>query len=210
MKTCRPAKTLGDFQTPCILSLMALIETQSKPTLVRWATAYATERLLPVYERIVPADSRPRNALLGAIGWLEGRVRFADAKVTNNDAHTAATQAEGKPAAQAAARAAAHAALTIHVPAHCLGVAFYGLAALAYAQAGEAADAETCARIVTRGCAGMEAALRKTATADEPNPARLDWKLWARVIGKPPDGSLEKLTAVPGAHVGLSRPDLRV
>ena len=79
-------------------------------------------------------DTRPRDALNNAIGWLEGRVKFIDAKQSNYDAHAAATEAEGNYSAQAAARAAAHAALTIHVPAHCLGIAFYGTAALAYAR----------------------------------------------------------------------------
>jgi len=89
-------------------------------------------------KRVPPSES-PRPS---AIGWLEGRVKFVDAKNSNHDAHTAATEAEGNFAAQAAARAAAHAALTIHVPAHCLGIAFCGAAALACAQAGTDAEPE--------------------------------------------------------------------
>lgn len=183
MKQPSPRKTMGDFQTPCIRSLMRLIETQSKPTLIRWATGYVTEHILPIYESAFPKDSRPHDALVNAVGWLEGRVKFVDAKETNNGAHTAATAAAAFPAAQAAARAAAHAALTIHVPAHCLGVAFYGLAALAYAQAGTDAEPAAYAQIAAARCAHMEAALRRIAVEGEPHPAKLDWKLWQYVIG---------------------------
>jgi hypothetical protein len=178
----KPKKTLGNFQSPYIASLSRLIETQSKPTLIRWGTSYVREFILPVYEREFPRDLRPRSALDNAIGWLEGRVKFADAKQTNNGAHTAATEAEGKPAAQAAARAAAHAALTTHVAAHCLGVAFYGAAALAYDQAGIGKPPEVYDEIAARECAKMEAALRVIAVPDEPSPAKIDWKLWNYVI----------------------------
>jgi hypothetical protein len=112
--------------------------------------------------------------LSNATGWLEGRVKFVDAKQTNYDAHAAATEAEGNYAAQAAARAAAHAALTIHVPAHCLGIAFYGAAALAYAQAGINEEPEVYDKIAAGECEKMEAALRSIAVRNEPNPAKTD------------------------------------
>jgi hypothetical protein len=175
-------KTLGNYQSPSVLSLMRLVETQSKATLIRWATAYAKEHIVPIYEASYPTDPRPRDALRNAIGWLEGRVPFTDAKQTNYDAHAAATQAEGNPAAQAAARACAHAALTIHVPVHCMGIAFYGAAALAYAQAGLREPPEVYDAIAAQECAKMEAALRDAAVVDEPSPAKMDWKFWGHVI----------------------------
>jgi DNA-binding transcriptional regulator YdaS (Cro superfamily) len=175
-------KTLGNFQSPYIVSLMRLIETQSKATLIRWSTGYAEEHILPIYERAYPADSRPRDALNNAIGWLDGRVRFIDAKQTNNDAHTAATGAEGNSAAQAAARACAHAALTIHVPTHCLGIALYGAAALAYARAGIDERPEVYDKIAAEECAKMEEALRGIAVCDESNPAKIDWGFWSHVL----------------------------
>ena len=182
MKSGKPRKTIGNFQSPSILSLMRLIETQSKPTLIRWAAGYAKEHIIPVYERAYPADTRPRDAVMNALGWLEGRVKFVDAKESNNAAHTAATEAEGNTAAQAAARAAAHAALTIHVPTHCLGIAFYGGAALAYERAGMDETADVHAAIAADECAKMEDALRMIAVENEPNPARIDWKFWSHVI----------------------------
>ena len=175
-------KTLGNFQSPCIISLMRLIETQSKPTLIRWSTDYVEKYILPIYECAYPMDNRPRVALSNAIGWLEGRVKYVDAKQSNYDAHAAATEAEGNYAAQAAARAAAHAALTIHVAAHCLGIAFYGAAALAYAQAGIDAEPEVYDQIAAKECAKTEEALRNVAVNTELNPAKVEWKLWFYII----------------------------
>jgi hypothetical protein len=175
-------KTLGNDQSPHIVSLMRLVETQSKTTLIKWCIGYAEEHIVPIYESAYPLDTRPRDALRNARGWLEGRVKFVDAKQTNNDAHAAATEAEGNPAAQAAARASAHAALTIHVPTHCLGIALYGTAALAYAQAGIHEKPEVYDEIAARQCAKMEAALRSIAVCDEPNPAKIDWKFWSYIM----------------------------
>ncbi len=182
MRCAKLRKTLGNFQSPCIISLMQLIETQSKTTLVRWSTGYAEKHLVPIYSSVYQMDTRPGDALFNAIAWLEGRVRFVDAKQSNYDAHAAATQAEGHYAAQAAARACAHAALTIHVPAHCLGLAFYGTAALAYAQAGITEEPAVYDKIAAEECAKMESALRSMAVPDERDPARIDWKLWSYII----------------------------
>lgn len=175
-------KTLGDFQSPHIISLMRLVETQSKTSLIKWGTGYTEKHIIPIYEGAYPLDNRPGYALSNAIGWLEGRVKFIDAKQSNYDAHAAATEAEGNYSAQAAARAAAHAALTIHVPAHCLGIAFYGTAALAYAQAGINEDPEVYDEIAASECAKMEAALRSIAVRNESDPASIDWKLWSYII----------------------------
>ena len=129
-------KTLGNFDDPEILSLARLAETQSKRTISLWSIQYAQEHLLPIYEQTFPGDPRPCNALINSRGWLEGHVKYVDAKETNNCAHNAATEAEASPAAQAAARAIAHASLTIHVSAHCMGIAFYGAASIAYDKLG--------------------------------------------------------------------------
>lgn len=171
-------KTIGNFDCPEILSLARLAETQSKRTLCLWSIAYAEKHLLPIYERAFPDDLRPRNALKNAIGWLEGRVKFTDAKDTNNGAHNAATEAEGAPAAQAAARAIAHASLTIHVSAHCMGIAFYGAAALAYDQLGTDATEEEYLFLAKQSWSEMEADLRKISVENEPNPAKLNWDFW--------------------------------
>lgn len=175
-------KTFGNFDCPAIRSLARLAETQSKRTLCLWSIAYAGAHLLPVFEREFPDDPRPREALTNARGWLEGRVRFADAKETNNGAHNAATAAEGHPAAQAAARAIAHASLTIHVSAHCMGIAFYGAAALAFDQLGLDATEQEYLLIAEQAWREMESELQKIAVEDEQNQAMLNRDFWSSRI----------------------------
>ncbi len=175
----RLQKTLGNFDCPQIASLLRLVKTQSKRTLCDWSIAYAQKHLLPIFEQSYPNDLRPRNALLNARGWLEGRVRFVDAKETNNGAHNAATEAEGNPAAQAAARAIAHASLSIHVSAHCLGIAFYGSAAIAYDRAGLQAAQEEYLAIARESWLEMEASLRDISVENESTPAKINTDFWS-------------------------------
>lgn len=175
-------KTLGNFDCPEIRSLARLAETQSKRTLCLWSISYAQEHLLPIYERSFQDDARPRNALDNALGWLEGRVKFTDAKDSNNGAHNAATEAEGNPAAQAAARAIAHASLTIHVSAHCMGIAFYGAAAIAYDRLGQNASLYEYMNVAKQSWVEMEIALREVSVENEPNPAKLNWEFWSSRI----------------------------
>lgn len=178
----RMQKTIGNFDCPEIISLARLAETQSKRTLCFWSIQYAQKHLLPIYERAFPGDLRPRNAIENAIGWLEGRVKFTDAKDTNNGAHNAATEAEGTPAAQAAARAIAHASLTIHVPAHCMGIAFYGAAAIAYDLIGLNATQDEYLNIARKCWVEMETALRQISVEKEPNSAKINWDFWSSRI----------------------------
>ena len=175
-------KTIGNFDCPEIRSLAQLAETQSKRTLCLWSIDYAEAHLLPVFEREFPDDTRPREALANARGWLEGRVPFVDAKDTNNGAHNAATAAEGHPAVQAAARAIAHASLTIHVSAHCMGIAFYGAAALSYDQLGLDATQDEYLFVAQQAWLEMEDALRTIAVENETNPAKLNWDFWSSRI----------------------------
>ena len=172
-------KTLGNFDDPEILSLARLAETQSKRTISLWSIQYAQEHLLPIYEQTFPGDPRPCNALINSRGWLEGHVKYVDAKETNNCAHNAATEAEASPAAQAAARAIAHASLTIHVSAHCMGIAFYGTAAIAYDQIGMEAMQDEYLNIARKCWVEMETALREISVNNEPNPAKLNWDFWS-------------------------------
>ena len=175
-------KTIGNFDCPQIRSLAQLAESQSKRTLCFWSISYAQVHLLPIYERSFPDDSRTRNALDNALGWLEGRVKFVDAKDTNNGAHNAATAAEGHPAAQAAARAIAHASLTIHVSAHCMGIAFYGATAIAYDRLGLEATQEEYLFIAKQAWSEMEADLRKISVKNESFPAKINWDFWSSRI----------------------------
>ncbi|MDR0592452.1 MAG: hypothetical protein LBG60_04170 [Bifidobacteriaceae bacterium] len=170
-------KTLGRADSPHIVSLMRLIETQSKATLVNWCLDYAEANLWPIYARRQPDDDRPSQALRAARAWLAGEIKLPAAKRAILDqCHAAARSLDHDPAAQAAARAIGQAASSIHAPTHCLGMAFYGPAAIAYDGLGTGQRPEVYDAVAAQECAKMEAALRAVAVPDEPNPAKVNWR----------------------------------
>ncbi|MFV0413627.1 MAG: putative immunity protein [Oscillospiraceae bacterium] len=163
-------KMLGHKNSPYIVPLMRLLETQSKETIARWCLGYAEAHILPIYEKEYPADVRPRSALAAARRWFAGSAKLPEVKrVILEECHAAARQAQSTPAAQAAARACGH------MPAHSLGLAFYGAAALAYSKAGFAQSPVVYEEIAAEECAKMEAALRAIMVENEPCPAKLNW-----------------------------------
>ena len=169
-------KMLSDWDAPYLQPLIRLIETQGKLTLANWCVEYAEARLLPIYDAAYPDDPRPQSALWAARAWLAGSVKLPEARALILDCHAAAREAEGNPAAQAAARAIGQCASTIHAASHCAGLALYGALAVAYAAAGADAAWPELVRLAAEECGRMEAALRAVAVTDEPNPARMTWK----------------------------------
>lgn len=170
-------KMLGAADSPYIISLMRLIETQSKATIAQWCLGYTEEHVLPIFERRCPGDGRPRMALGASRDWFEGKKKLPEVKnIILNECHAAARELDGDPAAQAAARACGQAAACFHTPTHSLGLAFYGAAAIAYDRAGLAESAEIYDGIAAEECAKMEAALRSIAVENEPNPAKINWR----------------------------------
>ncbi|WP_010296697.1 putative immunity protein [Clostridium senegalense] len=139
-------KMLGKADSPYIVSLMRLIETQSKNTIIKWCNE-----------------------------WLEGNMKLIEAKKIIKEAQIAAREAEGNPAAQAAARAIGATTATINTLTSSLGLAFYGAAAIAYSSIGVNENVEVYDEIAARECKNMENALRKVAIIDEPNPAKINW-----------------------------------
>ena len=168
-------KMLTDWQAPYIMSLLRLIETQSKATIANWCVDYCEERLLPVYEAAAPNDTRPTAAIFAARQWLDGKIKLPEAKAAILECHAAAREAEGNPTTQAAARAIGQCASTIHAPTHSAGLIFYGALALAYDALGADADWENLVASAADECAKMEAALRQVMVHDEPNPAKIKW-----------------------------------
>ena len=132
-------KMLSDWNAPYIQSLMKLIETQSKSTLAHWAIDYSERVILPLWSKHYPDDARPQNSLIAAREWLSGAIKLPQAKATILECHAAAREADGNPAAQAAARAIGQCASTIHSARHCIGLAFYGALAVAYDELGTSA-----------------------------------------------------------------------
>ena len=168
-------KMIGKADSPYILSLMRLIETQSKNTIVKWCNEYARENILPIYEKDYPKDSRLKNALDAINEYLEGNIKLTEAKKIIKEAQIAAREAEGNPAAQAAARAIGATTATINTVTSSLGLAFYGSASIAYSTVGVNETLDVYDEIAARKCKNMEDALRKVAITDEPNPAKIKW-----------------------------------
>jgi hypothetical protein len=170
-------KMLGAANSPYIVSLKRLIETQSKATIARWCLNYTETYILPIFEKHCPNDSRPRVALLASREWFEGRKKLPEVKNTIlNGCHAAARELAGNPTAQAAARACGQAAACCHTPTHSLGLAFYGAAAIAYNRVGINEKPVVYDIIAAEECAKMEAALCAIAVNNEPNPAKINWR----------------------------------
>lgn len=167
-------KMLGKTDSPHIVSLMRLIETQSKTTIANWCIQYTEEHILPIYEKTYSDDTRPRAALTAARDWLAGKIKLPEAKKYILAAHAAAREAEDNPAAQAAARSAGQAAATIHMATHSLGIAFYGAAAIAYDRVGIEEKPEIYEQIAEEEGAKLEDALSAVAVPDEKNPAKIN------------------------------------
>ena len=155
---------------------MKLIETQSKATLAHWAIDYSKRIILPIWDKHYPHDPRPRNALRAARAWLAGAVKLPAAKAAILECHAAAREAEGTPAAQAAARAVGQCASTLHAARHCIGLALYGALAVAYDALGPDAPWARVEEAAAEECRRMLDALLAVAVEDEPNPAKINWK----------------------------------
>ncbi|MHB1483913.1 MAG: putative immunity protein [Saccharofermentanales bacterium] len=172
----KPRKMLNDWETPYIQSLMKLIETQSKPTLVNWAVDYSERVISPLWSKHYPDDQRPQSALAAAREWLRGSIKLPQAKAAILVCHAAAREADANPVAQAAARAIGQSASTIHSATHCIGLAFYGALAVAYDTLGTDAAWERLEQCAAVECKRMYDALLAVSVDNEPNPAKINWK----------------------------------
>lgn len=156
-------KMLSNLEAPCIQSLVQIIETQSKTTLVLWAVDYSARVLLPLWNKNAPDDLRPLHALNAARAWLAGAIKLPQAKAAILECHAAAREAEGNPVGQAAARAIGQSASTIHSARHCLGLPLYGALAVAYDTLGTQAAWEKVQQCAAEECGRMLDALRAIA-----------------------------------------------
>ena len=163
----RVRKMLNDWDAPYIQSLMRQIETQSKATLAYWAVEYSEEVVLPLWSKHYPSDLRPGNALTAARGWLAGTIKLPQAKKAILECHAAAREAENNPVAQAAARAIAQSASTIHSARHCIGLALYGALAVAYDALGTEAQWERLEPYAAIECGRMLDSLCSISIEDE-------------------------------------------
>lgn len=176
MAKAKLRKMLGAADSPYIVSLMRLIETQSKATIAMWCMDYCEAHILPIFEKNCPEDKRPHMAISAARDWFDGKKKLPEVKkIILHECHAAARELDANPAAQAAARCCGQASACFHTPTHSLGLAFYGCAAIAYDRVGLEESAEVYEQIAAEECAKMEAALRAVAVENEPNPAKINW-----------------------------------
>ena len=169
-------KMLSNWDALYIQSLVKLIETQSKTTLVIWAVDYAERFILPLWSKYYPEDLRPQNALNAAREWISGAIKLPQAKTAILVCHAAAREADSNPVAQAAARAIGQSSSTIHSARHCIGLALYGAVAVAYDTLGTNATWEQLEQCAANECGRMLDELRAIAVENEPSPAKIDWK----------------------------------
>jgi hypothetical protein len=101
---------------------LTLIEADRR-VLAGWA-ADCAERVLRLFEAQVPGDTRPRDAIDGLRAFARGELRIGVFRALSARSHAAAREAL-EPAAVAAARAAGHAAATVHMAAHARGASAY-------------------------------------------------------------------------------------
>ncbi len=168
-------KMLGAADSPYILSLMRLIETQSKTTIGDWCVDYAEKYILNIYEKAFPEDDRLRLTVDAYRSYRKGELKLPELKKAVALTVQAAKEAEKNPAAQAAARTIGQAIGAVYTPTHSLGLAFYGAAAIAYDRVGLEEKPEVYDRIAAQECAKMEEALRACMVENEENPAKIKW-----------------------------------
>ena len=168
-------KMLGAADSPYILSLMSLIETQSKTTIGDWCVDYAEKYILNIYEKAFPEDDRLRLAVEAYRSYRKGELKLPELKKAAALTVQAAKEAEKNPAAQAAARTIGEAIGAVYTPTHSLGLAFYGAAAIAYDRVGLEEKPEVYDQIAAQECAKMEEALRACMVENEKNPAKIKW-----------------------------------
>ncbi|POP33441.1 hypothetical protein C3B58_07390 [Lactonifactor longoviformis] len=168
-------KMLGDIKDPSVVSLMRLIETQSKATLSGWAVDYAEKHYLGIYQKAYADERRLQEAVSGVREYLNGSRKQEDLKPLLRAAVQAAQEAEDNPPAQAAARAVATACRTVQTPSNALGFAFYGAAASAYEKAGLEESPEVYDALASNELARILGSLRENAVSGEKNPVTIKW-----------------------------------
>jgi hypothetical protein len=113
--------------------------------LALWA-AVCAEHVLHLFEKILPSDTRPRQAIEQTRAWVRGEIKMSEARAAGGHAMAAARGQSG--AARHAAFAAGQAAVVAHVAAHELGAAAYAIKAARAAAPGF--QSESAGRIECR------------------------------------------------------------
>lgn len=172
-------KMLGDMNGSAATALMRLIETQSRETLTRWASAYAKEHYLPLIKEEPGIFHQMEQTLSAVESVLNKEITLKELKPALADARRAAKQLADSRAADpvslAAARAVSTACSTAQTPTNAFGFLLYGAAARAYHSAGLSEAAATYDRLAEEELKRALLSLQAAAVSDEPNPVSIRW-----------------------------------
>lgn len=168
-------KMLGTIDSEECISLMHLMETQSKQTLAAWAIQYAKDHVLGLYENYLPDDKTMRAVILECEQYLRGTKTLKDIKPVIREAALFARNCNAGPIQQAAARGIATACATIQTPTNALGFLFYTAAAIVYHNEGLNQDTAAYDRLANEQLALAYTSLQQAAIVDEAHPAKLKW-----------------------------------
>ncbi|MDR0857531.1 MAG: hypothetical protein LBN97_00690 [Oscillospiraceae bacterium] len=180
-------KTLGNVDDELVQELMNLIDTQSKATVARWCAEFVADVVLPICEKHIPGDDRPRRMLMAAVDCAEGKIKFAGVKNIRVSEWTKPPELAANPAAMAAARAIIDTACMVwQTPTHSLGCLWYAGAAVAYDKLGlNATDAEYDA-VANNVLVDYLTRLKAVAVENEPKPLNCKWGCVNANIVTPP------------------------
>lgn len=166
-------KMMGELDDPAIIGLMALIETQSKETLSKWAIDYVKAHYLSIYENLTN-DNTLSEAIKICESYLANETKLADVKLVIKQARAVAQSCKD-PIAQASARAISTAMGVITTPTNGLGFTFYGACCMAYHQAGLKEEQEVYNQIASKELMNIYESLKDVAIENEPHPVKIKW-----------------------------------
>lgn len=167
-------KMLGDVMSQDCLAIMALIGTQSKHTVEKWAVEYAAEKVIPIYTEACPGEDVLPGLVEKCREYIAGDMKLSGIKPLISEGRKLASTTKGD-VAQAAARAVSTACAAITTPTNAFGFLMYAAAAVAYTELGLGRTQEEYDAVATREMACALESLKAVAVPDEPNPVKVVW-----------------------------------
>ncbi len=167
-------KMLGDVNSQTCMDIMALIGTQSKRTIEKWAVEYAAENVLPVFAEACPGDESYAEIISACRNYNSGGMKLAELKPIIAEGRKISSAVKGD-VRQAAARALATACATAVTPTNSFGFLMYAAAAKAYHKLGtDKPQAEYDAFAAEEMINALES-LRAVSVENEPEPVKVNW-----------------------------------
>ncbi len=117
-------KMLGDITDPSVVSLMRLIETQSKATLSGWAVDYAEKHYLGIYQKAYADERRLQDAVSGVREYLDGSRKTEGLKAASASCRAGGTGGRGQSPRTGCCPGGSDSLQNGPVPCQCTGVCF--------------------------------------------------------------------------------------